>query len=159
IKINYCSNENELNHRVRKGEICMVMIEDIERNNYCFTDGNGLVSKGLAKLINEKLTNSQQNELIIPSAYQIRIAGCKGLIIIDPQSTFDQFYIKIRPSMKKFECNDWTLDICGYSRAIPSRLNNQFIWLLSDLGVSDKAFFRLQQRWFSRKPSHSNYSE
>ncbi|CAF3120665.1 unnamed protein product [Rotaria socialis] len=159
IKINYCSNENELNQRVRKGEICIMMIEDIERNNYCFTDGNGLVSKGLAKLINEKLTNSQQNKQIIPSAYQIRIAGCKGLIIIDPQSTFDQFYIKIRPSMKKFECNDWTLDICGYSRAIPSRLNNQFIWLLSDLGVSDEAFFRLQQRWFSRKPSHSNYSD
>jgi RNA-dependent RNA polymerase len=89
-----------------------MMIEDVERNNYCFTDGNGLVSKGLAKLINDKLSNR-----ILSSAYQIRMAGCKGLIIIDPQSTFEQFYIKIRPSMKKFECNDWTLDICGYSRA------------------------------------------
>jgi RNA-dependent RNA polymerase len=88
------------------------MIEDIQRNNYCFTDGNGLVSKGLAKLINETFSDR-----IIPSAYQIRVAGCKGLIIIDPQSTFDQFYIKIRPSMKKFQCNDWTLDICGSSRA------------------------------------------
>jgi len=88
------------------------MIEDIQRNNYCFTDGNGLVSKGLAKLINEIFADR-----IIPSAYQIRVAGCKGLIIIDPQSTFDQFYIKIRPSMKKFQCNDWTLDICGSSRA------------------------------------------
>ncbi|CAF4559860.1 unnamed protein product, partial [Rotaria sp. Silwood2] len=159
IKLNYCSNENEFNYRIKQDEICIMMIEDIERNNYCFTDGNGLVSKGLAKLIYEKLNNNQQKNVIVPSAYQIRIAGCKGLIIIDPQSTFDQFYIKIRPSMKKFECNDWSLDICGYSRATPSRLNNQFIWLLSDLGVSDNTFLRLQQRWFSKKPSRSNYSD
>ena len=93
-----------------------MMIDDIHRNNYCFTDGNGLISKGLAKLIDEKLKEHHRKNEIIPSAYQIRVAGCKGLVIIDPQSTFDQFYIKIRPSMKKFECNDWTLDICGYSR-------------------------------------------
>jgi len=54
---------------------------------------------------------------IFPSAYQIRMAGCKGLLIVDPQSNFDEFYIKIRPSMKKFECDDWTLDICDWSRA------------------------------------------
>ncbi len=45
------------------------------------------------------------------------MAGCKGLLIVDPQSNFDEFYIKIRRSMKKFECDDWTLDICDYSRA------------------------------------------
>lgn len=94
-----------------------MMINDVERNKYCFTDGNGLVSKGLAKLIFEKLNdNCQKYDSITPSAYQIRIAGCKGLIITDPQSTYEQFYIKIRPSMKKVDCNDWTLDICGYSR-------------------------------------------
>jgi hypothetical protein len=38
-------------------------------------------------------------------------------------------------------------------------LNNQFIWLLSDLGVSDKIFLQLQQQWFNKKPSISNYSE
>ena len=99
-----------------------MMIEDIERNNYCFTDGNGLVSKGLAKLISEKICINQH----IPSAYQIRIAGCKGLIIIDPQSTFEQFYIKIRPSMKKFQCDHWYLDICGYSRASKFNLKSTF---------------------------------
>ncbi len=65
----------------------------------------------------EKLTDNQKQNVITPSAFQIRMAGCKGLIIMDPQSTFEQFYIKIRPSMKKFECDDWTLDICGCSRA------------------------------------------
>ncbi|CAF1212000.1 unnamed protein product [Adineta ricciae] len=155
IQLTYCSNESEFHRRIRQREVCVMMIEDIERNNYCFTDGCGLVSKGLAKLISER----QEKLDCVPSAYQIRMAGCKGLIIIDPQSTYEQFHIKIRPSMKKFECDHWFLDICGHSRATPSRLNNQFIWLLSDLGVPDKTFFQLQQRWFSKKPSSSNYSD
>ncbi|CAF1543230.1 unnamed protein product, partial [Didymodactylos carnosus] len=50
------------------------------------------------------------------SAYQIRLAGFKGLVIIDSSSTFDQFYIKIRPSMLKFESDDWTLDMCDLSK-------------------------------------------
>jgi hypothetical protein len=57
------------------------------------------------------------------------MAGCKGLLIVDPQSTFEQFYIKIRPSMKKFQCNDWTLDICEYSQS--SRII-QLIFLLNE---------------------------
>lgn len=121
IRLNYCSNIDEFHSRVQRGEKCVLMIEDVERNNYCFTDGNGLISKGLAKLINDKLSNHS-----LPAAYQIRMAGCKGLIIIDSQSTFEQFYIKIRPSMKKFECNDWTLEICGFSR--PSNFLFLFRW-------------------------------
>ena len=105
-----------------------MMIDDIERNNYCFTDGNGLVSKGLAKLIFQQLNdkNHQVKNIPIPSAYQIRLAGCKGLIIIDPQSTDEQFYMKIRPSMKKFDCNNWILDICDYSRPSRSMFLNRF---------------------------------
>lgn len=45
------------------------------------------------------------------------MAGCKGLVIIDPKSTLNQFYIKIRPSMKKFECDNWDLEICEWSRS------------------------------------------
>ncbi|CAF4337021.1 unnamed protein product, partial [Adineta steineri] len=88
---------------------------------------------------------------IYPSAYQIRMAGCKGVIIIDPDSKPNEFYVKIRPSMKKFSCNEWVLDINNYSRPIPTRLNNQIILLLSDLGVPDSTFFELQTRWFAQK--------
>jgi hypothetical protein len=44
------------------------------------------------------------------------MAGCKGLVIIDPESTIEQFYIKIRPSMKKFNCDEWDLEICETSQ-------------------------------------------
>jgi hypothetical protein len=35
--------------------MCVTRMDDIERNEYCFTDGNGLISKGLARLIAERL--------------------------------------------------------------------------------------------------------
>jgi len=52
------------------------------------------------------------------------MAGCKGLVIIDPESTMEQFYIKIRSSMKKFKCDDWNLEICDTSQ--PSIYSNLF---------------------------------
>ena len=45
------------------------------------------------------------------------MAGCKGLVIIDPTSTLEEFYVKIRNSMEKFEYNQWDLEICETSRA------------------------------------------
>ncbi len=103
------------------------------------------------------------------------MAGCKGLLIVDPQSTFDQFYIKIRPSMNKVVSNDWKLEICDYSRPsmintilflfkrkfilASTRLNNQIILLMSDLGVPNETFFRLQKQWFDKNPSSSTYSK
>jgi hypothetical protein len=55
IKLNYISDSEDFNHQVQQGEMCVTMIDDIERNDYCFTDGNGLISKGLARLIAERL--------------------------------------------------------------------------------------------------------
>ncbi|CAF0815277.1 unnamed protein product, partial [Adineta ricciae] len=69
-----------------------------------------------------------------PSAYQVRIAGCKGMLAIEPGSRFDQYFIKVRPSMEKFDSPDWNLEICEYSKPLPLKLNNQVIMLLSDLG-------------------------
>ncbi|CAF2924367.1 unnamed protein product [Rotaria sp. Silwood2] len=155
IKLIYCQDEQDFDKRVQQEEICVMNIDDIKRNGYCFTNGNGFISKGLAKLVVETLSlcpqDFQQN--ILPSAYQIQMAGCKGLVIVDPQSTFEQFYIKIRPSMKKFECNNWTLDICEYSQSKSARLNNQIIVLMSDLGVPNETFLHFQKQWFDKKPS------
>jgi hypothetical protein len=52
-------------------------IEDIKRNRYCFTDGNGFISKGLAKIVAEKLslcsTTLQQDVclLVLCDSYEI----------------------------------------------------------------------------------------
>ncbi|CAF3141033.1 unnamed protein product [Rotaria sp. Silwood2] len=155
IILNYT---DDFDRRVQNGEYCVTKIDDIERNGHCFTDGNGFISKGLARMVAKKLGCRIKtiNHDIYPSAYQIRVAGCKGLVVIEPQSTLDQFYIKIRPSMKKFDSDDWTLDICETSKPTPTRLNNQIIIIMSDLGVPDETFLRLQRKWFEDKerPPH-----
>lgn len=61
IKLIYCENKNEFDKCVNQKEICVMSIDDIERNNYCFTDGNGFISKGLAKCVAEKLKLYQKD--------------------------------------------------------------------------------------------------
>ncbi|KAM0687981.1 hypothetical protein COBT_000772, partial [Conglomerata obtusa] len=51
--------------------------EDVERNGYCFTDGIGRIDINVAKEILKYLKLKQ-----LPSAFQIRIGGCKGVISV-----------------------------------------------------------------------------
>jgi hypothetical protein len=55
IELEYIDNPEEFHHRVKQGDHCVTKIDDIERNGYCFTDGNGLMSRGLARLVAERL--------------------------------------------------------------------------------------------------------
>ncbi|CAF2874818.1 unnamed protein product [Rotaria sp. Silwood2] len=122
------------------------IIRDIKENNYCFTDGCGFISLGLAQEVSEKIGLSVKQLSDIPSAFQIRMGGCKGMLAIDPESNDNDYYIKVRDSMMKFSSNDWTLDICDYSRPMFLSLNNQIIRLLSDLGNEIAVFESLQYR-------------
>lgn len=62
-------------------------------------------------------------EIDVPSAFQVRIAGCKGMLMVDPESKLSDHYIKVRPSMKKFDSDDWSLYVVDHSR--PSKVSNQ----------------------------------
>ncbi|CAF3877819.1 unnamed protein product [Rotaria sp. Silwood1] len=125
-------------------------IDDIERNGYRFTDGIGKISWGLAGRVAQKMNIPIYCQEDIPSAFQIRVAGCKGMVAIDPESTLNDYYIHIRKSMNKFDGGDWNLEICEYARPLPLTLNNQVIRLLSDLGNHDGAFIALQYRSFTQ---------
>ena len=96
----------------------MTEIDDIETEDkkYCFTDGVGKMSLGVARLLAEKLNINDESRRYIPSAYQVRIAGCKGMLAIDPQSGIEDYYIKVRPSMQKFRSTNWELEVVDYSR-------------------------------------------
>ncbi|CAF1143464.1 unnamed protein product [Didymodactylos carnosus] len=113
-----------------------MMIDDVETEDkkYCFTDGIGKISWGVAGEIARKLNIPLGSRDDIPSVFQVRIAGCKGMLAIDPESSFKDYYIKFRGSMEKFKSNNWDLEICEYSQALPLKFNNQVIMLLSDLG-------------------------
>ncbi|CAF3143665.1 unnamed protein product [Rotaria sp. Silwood2] len=128
----------------------VLRIDDIERNKYCFTDGVGKISWGLAGRVAQKMNIPIFCQEDIPSAFQIRVAGCKGMVAIDPESTLNDYYIHVRSSMIKFESDDWNLEICEYARPMPLTLNNQVIRLLSDLGNPVSAFINLQNRGFTQ---------
>jgi RNA-dependent RNA polymerase len=94
------------------------MIDDIKTKDgkYCFTDGIGKMSLGVANQVATKLNIKLESKDDVPSAYQVRMAGCKGMLAIDPESTSDDYYIRIRPSMEKFKSENWDLEICDYSK-------------------------------------------
>ncbi|KAK4609894.1 RNA-dependent RNA polymerase 1 [Fulvia fulva] len=112
-------------------------IPDIERNGHCFTDGAGKISPFLARLIAHPygLPNSDDDH---PSAFQFRLAGCKGVLSVDP--ALRGLTIQIRPSQQKFAAETFGLEICRISQYSTAYLNMQIILVLSALGVPDHVF-------------------
>ncbi|GBC04988.1 hypothetical protein RclHR1_00060001 [Rhizophagus clarus] len=114
-------------------------IPDIERNGYVFSDGIGKISPSLAKKIAYKLELKY-----IPSAFQFRMAGYKGMLCQD--NTLQGNQVKVRKSQCKFESTHNELEVIRCSAYIPSFLNRQAITLLSVLGIPDEVFIRLKDK-------------
>lgn len=120
------------------------MLPDVERNNYVFSDGIGIISPDLASEVAAKLKLDN-----VPSAYQIRYAGFKGVVASWPAEG-DKFRLSLRSSMNKFDSTHTTLEICAWTRFQPGFLNRQIITLLSALDVSDEIFWKMQEVMISR---------
>lgn len=76
-------------------------IADIERDNYCFTDGCGSMSKSLARLISQKRPILFRNQRYHPSVFQIRYRGYKGVVVLEPRLQ-NPTWLHLRKSMRKF---------------------------------------------------------
>ncbi|KAI8486629.1 hypothetical protein Bbelb_356040 [Branchiostoma belcheri] len=107
---------------------------------YTFSDGIGKISVPLAEKVADALGVSP-----VPSAFQIRYGGCKGVLAQDP-TLGDTDLIHIRDSMKKFDSEHKTLEVTSVTTPGALSLNRQAITLLSGLGVPDAEFFKLQER-------------
>ncbi|KAL8208865.1 hypothetical protein R6Q57_008277 [Mikania cordata] len=117
-------------------------LEDVERNGYVFSDGIGKISPELALEVAEKL-QLKDNQ---PCAYQIRYAGCKGVVACWPDKKSENIKLSIRPSMNKFDSDHTVLEICSWTRLQPGFLNRQIITLLSALDVKDEIFWDMQMK-------------
>ncbi len=126
-------------------------VPDIKRNESCFTDGVGSVSRELAHQIIQKLRGLKRRGLVedgsrLPvSAFQIRFQGCKGMVSID--HTLEGRKLVLRPSMTKFDAyNTNDIGIASYF-AKPSKLflNRPLIMLLEGRGVPADVFLKLQR--------------
>jgi len=121
---------------VRKADL----IDDVERNDYNFTDGVGKVSRLYAEIIAKELGLRGAT----PSVYQFRMAGCKGVLAIDPELGASN--IKIRKSQFKFETTYSGMEIIRWSEYWVATLNRQLILVLSALGVPDEVFLLIQDK-------------
>ncbi|KAM5581252.1 putative RNA-dependent RNA polymerase 1 [Rosa sericea] len=117
------------------------VIPDVEiergRTKYCFSDGIGKISADFAEKVARKCGKSST-----PSAFQIRYAGYKGIVAVDPKLSKK---LALRKSMCKFKSLNTKLDVLAWSRYQPCFLNRQLITLLSTLGVQDRVFEKKQK--------------
>ncbi|EKV21105.1 RNA-directed RNA polymerase (Sad-1), putative [Penicillium digitatum] len=110
---------------------------DVVRNGFTFSDGVGKVSKFLAQMV-----TSQHNIKTLtgesPSAFQFRLGGAKGMLVVSPDPMPQE--VHIRPSQQKFETTQAGLEIIRWSQYSLATLNRQLILVLSALGIPDKVF-------------------
>ncbi|KAG6764321.1 hypothetical protein POTOM_031786 [Populus tomentosa] len=109
-----------------------------EGTRYLFSDGIGKISAEFARKVAVKCGCKG----FTPSAFQIRYAGYKGVVAVDPTSTKK---LSLRLSMFKYESENTKLDVLAHSKYQPCFLNRQLITLLSTLGVPDHHFERKQR--------------
>ena len=107
------------------------VLSDIKRNGYEFTDGCGRISLQLAKQIRDDIGLSY-----MPSAFQFRYAGAKGIVVVDKKVRG----LELRESQVKFQSSHTCLEILGWSKRSVGRLNSQFISILSGREINPDVF-------------------
>lgn len=116
----------------------IVKIPDIERNGHCFTDGVGKISPFLAQMIAAELKLRTRSA---PSAFQFRLGGCKGILVVSPDAKDKE--VHIRKTQQKFTAIYNGLEIIRCSHFSSATLNRQTITILSSLGVKDEVFLKM----------------
>ncbi|KAI1334703.1 RNA dependent RNA polymerase-domain-containing protein [Xylariaceae sp. FL0016] len=116
-------------------------IDDIEHNGWFFSDGVGKVSPTIAKHVAEQL---RLNRTTVPSAFQFRLGGSKGLLVCWPDVSFNE--IHLRPSQQKFKATEKRPEIIKASRFSIATLNRQTIAILSCLGIADEVFVDMLEK-------------
>ncbi|KAI9163352.1 RNA-dependent RNA polymerase 1 [Paramyrothecium foliicola] len=116
------------------------LIHDTERNGYCFTDGVGIVSSLLAKM----MTNEMDLDLQVdPTVFQFRMGGYKGLLAVWPHVKGLQ--VHARKSQQKFHSSYNNLEVIRCAKYATATLNQQTIPILESLGVPCEVFVKLAE--------------
>uniref|UniRef100_T1JWM7 RNA-dependent RNA polymerase n=1 Tax=Tetranychus urticae TaxID=32264 RepID=T1JWM7_TETUR len=113
---------------------------------YNFTDGCGSISLEAARyiyddLIRQKVLERKGDDCYIPSAFQIRFMGSKGMLVVDPDLI--GMTIVIRESMQKMFTERDRLGIVKVSEPRRAYLNKPFIMVLNQIGLCHDFFINL----------------
>lgn len=116
-----------------------------EDGKYEFSDGIGMISPAVGQLILKVIEQFKGPTRPI-QAFQIRLAGAKGMVVINP--ALNGHAIVLRKSMVKFPLPDVEnimMEVPNYySNPFTMYLNRQFINLLATLGVPAETFLEFQ---------------
>lgn len=115
--------------------------DDIIRNDFTFSDGVGKISSFLARLVAEE-HNIKTSHGFAPSAYQFRLGGSKGMLVVSPDPQPQE--VHIRPSQHKFEATHNGLEIIRWSQYSLATLNRQLILVFTALGIPGQVFLEKQ---------------
>ncbi|KIJ54982.1 hypothetical protein M422DRAFT_152897 [Sphaerobolus stellatus SS14] len=123
-------------------------ISDINRNGYCFSDGNGLASSSMFNAILNTRRDGRRpaGSKRTTSVVQVRIQGAKGVINKDP--SLPDFVLQLRESMVKFEANNHhDVEIARFfDKPVNFFLNRPLVMILAGLGVPHDVFLVLQRK-------------
>lgn len=111
----------------------------------CMTDGAGLISIQAANIL-WPMINTGDERAPRPSAIQVRVAGSKGVLLVDP--LLSDCRISIRRSMMKFTAGEEfrEIEVCkSFTRPAVAYLNRPLIMILEARGVPRQTFLDLQQ--------------
>jgi hypothetical protein len=93
-------------------------IDDVATKEYIFTDGCGLISTHLARQLAQRRNIIFRDRRYLPSVYQIRYRGYKGVLTLDP-TLHGQIQAQFRVSMRKFkESPDYSFAVVDYSKVL-----------------------------------------
>lgn len=136
------------------------IIEDVKENNFCFTDGIGIIRKKFCEEISKSL-NLEYTSYV----FQIRMGGFKGVLtafsdeIFDlncPKDLNDRDNVKIlfRKSQEKFDSHDFELNIVSWAINVtpPANLNSEIIMVLDGIANGNEVrnyFIKLFEDHFS----------
>jgi len=112
-----------------------------------FTDGVGKISPLLALMAaNDSNLPIKSGE--VPSVFQFRCGGSKGVLAVDPK--LKGLELHFRKSQHKFDTRKDELEIIRWSQVAEAALNRQFIAVLSSLGVPDEIFLAKMRQQLAR---------
>lgn len=119
----------------------------ISPSSNVMTDGCSPISAGLAKDIWKNLQKGKRRPAKlrnVPSAFQFRLGGAKGMVVQDP--TMEGNLVRLRPSQIKFDApENLTFDVQSTSaRPKAMFLNRPLIVLMEFLGVDTSRILDLQ---------------
>ncbi|ETP50103.1 hypothetical protein F442_04487 [Phytophthora nicotianae P10297] len=122
-------------------------VEDIENDQYVFTDGCGEIALVGAENIVRELQLP-----FTPSAFQIRLGGAKGVLVVSDLGRSNircDDAVVLRKSMSKFTSNHRVLEIVAFAGKSEAYLTRQSVLILNDLGINEDVFMEMQEEFLS----------